>query len=222
MVYGMLERLFTEVCPACGCSSRAGFCAPCGRRFARLGQACPYCALPLPRTTCPKLTAAWHVDFLTAPFAYAAPLDHFVLKLKFHQARRLGRALGLLLAAELPAGREPVDALVPMPLHPARLRERGYNQAMEIARGVAAATELALLHRGIRRVRATTPQTGSDAAHRRWNVAGAFAVERPLAGLRLAVIDDVVTTGATINALARELKSAGAAAVVGWAVARTP
>jgi ComF family protein len=216
----VLAHLFAEICPACGGSSGAGFCGVCGFEPRRLAPACRICGLPQPVASCPK-NADWSLDFLVAPFAYAPPLDRFVIALKYHGARPLGRALGLLLVAEL-AERHSVDALVPMPLHPHRLRTRGYNQAAEIARPIARALKAPLLVRGIRRTRPTPPQTGSSAELRRRNVANAFAVPRDVAGLRLAIIDDVVTTGATANALATALRDAGAASVGVWAVARTP
>ena len=155
----MLARLFSEICPACGGSSSAGFCGACGFEPRRLAPACRICGLPNPVSSCPK-NADWLLDFLLAPFVYAPPLDRFVIALKYHGARSVGRALGLLLVAEI-LEHHAVDALVPMPLHAHRLRERGYNQAMEIARPIARALKTPLLIRGIRRSRFTTPQTGS-------------------------------------------------------------
>jgi len=160
------------------------------------------------------------VNAVIAPFVYAAPLDHYVRELKYRGARKLGRAFGLLLAARVaPAARE-VDAVLPMPLHARRLRERGYNQATEIARAVARLSRLPLLH-GARRIRASPTQTSLDARERYANCAGAFAVPARLTGRRIAIVDDVITTGATVNALAEALLAAGAARVEAWAVART-
>jgi predicted amidophosphoribosyltransferase len=102
------------------------------------------------------------------------------------------------------------------------LRERGYNQAFEIARTVGAALGVPVLTRGIVRRDAGRTQIGRGAAERHASVRAAFAVERDCAGLNLAVVDDVITTGATINALAQVLVAAGAARVDAWAVARTP
>jgi ComF family protein len=151
---------------------------------------------------------------------YAPPLDGYVRALKYRGARNLGRALGLLLAAALYGG--DVDALVPVPLHPRRLRERGYNQSVEIARPVSRALRLPLLLSRIDRRSAQVPQAGRTAAERLRNVAAAFAVGRDVAGRRIAIVDDVITTGATVNALASALLAAGAASCVAWAVARTP
>jgi ComF family protein len=164
---------------------------------------------------------AWDVDAVVAPFSYARPLDHYLQALKYRRARALGRALALLLVPELPAlGR--VDALAAVPLHRTRLHERGYNQAQEIARVLARALGIPALTCGIGRGVATPAQAGQGARERRRGVARAFRVARDLTGRCIAIVDDVVTTGATVNALAAELKAAGAARCVVIAVARTP
>lgn len=114
-----------------------------------------------------------------------------------------------------------IDALIAVPLHARRLRERGYNQAFEIARPVARALGLPLLAAGIVRTRSVDPQAQLAAHERVANMRGAFRVRLRLAGRRIALIDDVITTGATLNSLAEALERAGAEHVEGWAVART-
>jgi ComF family protein len=164
---------------------------------------------------------AWDVDAVVAPFSYAPPLDHYLHALKYRRARALGRAFALLLAEELATlGR--VDALVAVPLHRTRLHERGYNQAQEIARVLARALGVPALGAGIARRVATPAQAGQGARERRRSVSRAFRAARDLAGRCVAIVDDVVTTGATVNALAAELKAAGAARCIVIAVARTP
>jgi ComF family protein len=163
---------------------------------------------------------AWDVDAVVAPFSYAPPLDHYLQAFKYGGARALGRAFALLLEPELKTlGR--VDAVAAVPLHRARFHERGYNQAQEIARVLARILRVPTFDRGIARRVATPAQAGQGARERRLGVARAFRVTRSVAGLRVAIVDDVVTTGATINALAAELKAAGAARCVAIAVART-
>ncbi len=152
------------------------------------------------------------------PLAWAFPVDRLVARFKYSGALFHGRLLGALLA-EAVAERE-VDALVPVPLHPERLAERGYNQASEIARPVGRCLGVPVRTDLCRRVRATPPQTGLPAGDRRGNVAGAFAAHGSCEGLHLAVVDDVLTTGATAAGLARCLYRAGADAVQVWAVAR--
>jgi ComF family protein len=217
----MLHGLFAESCPACAGSSVAGFCDGCGGDLARVPDPCRGCGLPQPVVHCPRRQGRWLVASIVAPFAYAAPLDGYLHALKYREARNLGRALALLVAADLRRETAGVDALVPVPLHGKRLRERGYNQAVEIARTLASELRLPSLLRGIRRARSGTPQSVQKAVQRRAGMVGAFAIDRDLRGARLAIVDDVITTGATVNALAAELLDAGAAEVRAWAVART-
>jgi ComF family protein len=217
----MLGRLFFEVCPGCAEASPAGLCAVCRAALRRVADACERCGLGRPVVSCPRRGRAWHVERVLAPFVYAAPLDGYVHALKYRGARRLGRTLALALVDDLRDAARAVDALVPVPLHARRLRERGFNQAAEIARTLGRALERPVLLSGIRRRGTQAAQTGRGRADRLENVASAFVVERDLAGARLAIVDDVVTTGATANALAAVLRGAGAARCEVWAVART-
>jgi ComF family protein len=217
----MWDALFVESCPACGGASRHGFCAVCALTFARVRRACPRCGLATPVSRCPLQGAHWSVDAVVAPFDYAPPLEHYVHALKYRGVRSLGRAFALLLAPALTSVRAGIDALVPVPLHRTRRCERGYNQAREIAWPLARELKVPLLERGIERGVASSAQTGQSARQRRASVARAFRVSRDLRGQRIAIIDDVVTTGATINALASELAAAGARSCLVFAVART-
>lgn len=222
MVYGILGRLFVESCLGCAEPSAGGLCGVCAAELARVHDACRRCGLAQPVARCPRRDVSWEVDSVVAPFCYAPPLDHYLHALKYRGARHFGRALGLTLAPALAAARGGVDVLVAVPLHRARLLERGYNQAQEIAATLARVLELPALERGIARHTEAPAQTGRGAAQRRAAVARVFRVRRNLAGLRIGIVDDVVTTGATVNALAAELRAAGAARCVAFAVARTP
>jgi ComF family protein len=221
MVYGWLAQAFVERCPACDGPTRAGFCAACASSFVLVRDACRRCGLALPVQHCPRLTARWHVDAVVAPYEYAAPLDDYIQAFKYRNERALGRALALLVApAARAAGGRP-DVLVAVPLHRSRLLERGYNQAQELARQLGRELDLPVLTRGVARRSADRSQTRQGARARRSSVAGAFDVRRPLTSQRIAIVDDVITTGATVNAFAAALRAAGAAECVAWAVART-
>jgi ComF family protein len=151
-----------------------------------------------------------------------APLALAVQVLKYARRRALADALGQLLAERYPFA--PTAVLVPVPLHISRLRERGFNQAVLLARRLGRARGLAVVSRALVRTRATHAQPGLTAAARRTNLAGAFAL-RPgtvVAGLELVLIDDVLTTGATADACARVLSAAGAARVDVYTVGRAP
>ena len=222
MVYGLLEKLFVESCPACGGASARGFCAVCAAQFTRVPIPCRRCGLAQPVAQCPRTQMTWEVDAVVAPFSYGPPLDHYLHALKYRGARSLGRAFALALAPALQSALGGIDALAAVPLHRARRIERGFNQAQEIARTLARALRVPALERGITRRAATAAQTRLSARERRAGVGRLFRVERDLTGRQIAIVDDVVTTGATANALAAELKAAGAARCVVLAVARTP
>jgi ComF family protein len=162
-----------------------------------------------------------HYDASCAAFVYAYPVDGLIHALKYGGQL----ALAGLFAHKLyqcigkAAG---VDLIVPLPLHPERLAERGFNQAAEIAKSLSRLTGTAMDVQLGRRVRNTAPQTALPWRARAANMRQAFACEQDLSGLRVAVVDDVMTTGATLDEFARTLKRSGAARVENWVVARTP
>jgi ComF family protein len=198
-----------------------GFCCACRGDFLRVVDACDRCGLPRPCAPCPARERSWRLAAVRAPFAYVPPLSRFLHELKYRRRRSLGAALGKLLADDLLGIPCRADAIVAVPMHPRRLRARTFNQADEIARPVARLLGLPMLVRGLRRHQHTQSQTTLDRRARIRALAEAFAVERELDGMRIAVIDDVVTTGATVNALAAALAAAGARSTEAWALART-
>jgi ComF family protein len=221
-VYGRLSRrLLPEQCPRCLGATTSGFCAPCRGDFVALADACDRCGLPHGGAVCPAGADRWCVERVLAPYAYREPLLGQLQAFKYAGRRGLGRALGLLLVEAARPLAPSIDALVPVPLHARRLRERGYNQADELAKTLARPLGACVLARGISRRIRTSPQTSLAPSARHANLAGAFAVTRDLEGLRLGIVDDVITTGATVNALAAALVAAGAARVIALAIART-
>lgn len=227
----LLDRLYPPTCVLCGAPGEAGLdlCPGCRVDLPHNSPACPRCALPLPQgqgggTLCgpcqrrPPPFAASH-----AAFRYEDPVPALVAGAKFHARFNLTRLLGQCLAqALLEQGAERPGLIIPVPLHRVRLRERGYNQALEIAREVSAA--LAIPIDGATCVRAwpTSAQVGLDDRERRRNVRGAFAVLGVPAAPHVTLLDDVVTTGSTVAELTRVLRRAGVERVDVWAVARTP
>jgi ComF family protein len=187
----------------------------------QLGKArCSICALPLGSgALCGEcLHRTPFYDSVTAAFAYAFPVDALIHAFKYRGNLYLAPVLANLLAAEIT---DKPDLIVAMPLSDSRLRERGFNQAHELARHLAARIGVPLLGRGCRKVANTSPQASLPWAERARNVRGAFVCDASLTGRNVAVVDDVMTTGATLNELARNLKRAGASRVTGWIVART-
>lgn len=155
------------------------------------------------------------------PFHYAYPIDFLIRSLKFHGERAHARVLGTLLAQTFRTLRHPPpDLIVPIPLHLQRYRTRGFNQAHEIARYAAACLRIPVDTGHLVRRTPTLEQSGLSLPQRRRNVRGAFEVVRPLRAMRVALIDDVLTTGSTALAAAHALIAAGVTEVELWAVAR--
>ena len=220
--------LFPGHCRLCGSATRAGpdLCQSCRCDLPWLDTACEQCAHPLHASHahalcghCQKQPPAF--DRTTALFHYRPPVDHLIKRFKFAEELQAGSLLSGLLAARLAArDAELPELLLPVPLHPARLRSRGFNQATEIARHVGRKLEIALDYRLCRRRRNTRAQSLLSPNARRLNLRNAFAVRRPLEALHVAIIDDVMTTGHTGNELARTIKQAGATRVEVWVIAR--
>jgi len=207
---------FGGSCFLCRGSARDVLCKDCNAELPRLDQPlCPRCALASPRgETCGRCLADRPpYDATVAALAYEFPTDVLVHALKF----RGELALAPFLAAILFQNLKDADFIVPVPLSAQRLRERGYNQAVEIARGTGRPVELELCTKQ----RNTAHQTDLPWSERQRNVRGAFRCARRIDGKTVAVVDDVMTTGATLAEIAATLKAAGAARVVNWVVART-
>jgi ComF family protein len=217
-------------------------CLHCQRDLPWIEQACGRCGLPVTAgeyaappapgdfapgcAQCRDRKLPYRRCF--APCGYEFPLARLIQALKYEGALAHGRVLGTLLAraasrlgGPCAGDRRSIDAVVPMPLHVDRLVERGYNQSWEIARFTAAELGLPCLPQSLRRVRGTRPQVGLPREQRLANVRGAFqALPRDVAGRRIVLLDDVVTTGSTVAAAAQSLVDAGARSVDVWCVAR--
>ena len=223
-----------SLCAVCHGWGTRRVCADCARRFAAVVPRCAGCALQVPAgvTRCGAcLSDPLPFERSVAAVDYAYPWDSLITHFKFHGALDLAPALAHRLAdavsrSDAQSSREPPPLLLPVPLSDARLCERGYNQAWELARRVARLLRCPADARLLLRVRDTPHQLAFPPAERAGNVRAAFAVEprrsAELRGRSVALIDDVMTTGATAAEIARVLLQAGAARVQVWAVARTP
>jgi len=221
--------IYPPTCVLCGAPGDDGLdlCAGCRGDLPMIGACCPRCALPLPAPAAGPCGACQRhpppFAVCRAAFRYEDPLPALIGGLKFRDRFNLIRLLATLLAETLAGLDDPrPDALVPVPLHPRRLRERGYNQSLELARVIGRRLDLPVDARCCNRVRATPPQAALDQKSRRRNIRGAFAAGGDLGGRHVAVIDDVVTTGSTVGELARTLRRAGCRRVDVWTLARTP
>lgn len=227
--------LLPPACILCRQSGQPGrdLCAACESGLPRLLHPCLRCALPLPPGiqgealcgTCQVLPPP-QVRLL-APFSYSPPLPVLVSAFKYHHRLVNGKELAAeacrYIAQHYRLSRLP-DLMVPVPLHQGRLRERSYNQSLEIARWLSGPLQITIRHDLVYRRRETPQQAGLSAAARRQNLRGAFRMSENTSfepGQVVAIVDDVVTTGTTIGELARVLLRHGAAEVHVWALART-
>jgi len=231
----LARALLPCCCALCGELARDPVCAPCTLRHAgRGGPRCPRCANPLGSDepagqACGACIADEPAfDATVVAVDYAAPLDGLVLGLKFGARLPLAPWFGHLLrdAVLAQTGWPLPDLLCPVPLGPRRLGERGFNQALEIARPLAGALGIALQPRLATRAIETPAQSGVAPRERAGNIRGAFELATGMAelvqGRHVGVVDDVMTSGHTLNELAATLKAAGAARVSNLVFARTP
>ena len=237
MVARMVDKLWGEIleslapsrCNWCGRSTPQGHaaCGACSDALPWNAHACRACGIPLPPgredgacvdclRECPPQDRSW------AAFRYEAPVAQAIVALKFHGRLMPAHVIGRLMAQRLAQRAEPLpQLLIPVPLSTPRLRRRGYNQALELARALTGVLGVRLAAGAAWRTRETREQTRLDAAQRRRNVRGAFAVDAgAVRGRHVALLDDVITTGATVAELARVVRAAGAARIEAWAAAR--
>lgn len=215
------------VCALCGAAAElpSGLCRGCRQDLPSGGHGCRRCALPLAGgDLCGRcLQRPPPFDRVVAPFVYRPPMDTLIHGAKYHRRLSDARSLGVLLAEHVAdACTDPPELIVPVPLHGRRLRERGYNQALEIARPAARRLGVRLDAGCCVRTRATSPQARLDGPARRRNIAGAFAVTRVPQVSHVAVVDDVMTTGGTAAELAEVLIRAGVVRIDIWVCARAP
>lgn len=232
-------------CLGCGEHGPPGrdLCQSCEAALPRIRIACVTCGLPLSasaagadadaddasaagdlhcnscRRTPPPLTR------VVAPFLYAPPFDRWLPRFKFHRDLAAGRLLSQLMIEACADAPRP-DAIIPIPLHRTRLRSRGYDQALELAKPLAEGLSIPLRGDLLTRRRATSAQSSLHAVDRRRNLRGAFAIAQAAGRFRLpahvALVDDVMTTGATLHAAAQALKDAGVVRIDAWTCARAP
>jgi len=232
----LLDLVYPPRCAGCGAplpDHRELLCWECWAAFSATGKPrCPLCSCPLDGPSgeggtdspeCPNC-AEWVPTFdrLLVLSPFEGPVQQAVHAFKFKQYRRLAQELGrrIALCEDLSPGLSELDVLIPVPLHPARQRERGYNQSLLLAQGISIVMGIPIENNILKRSRATSQQATLTAGERQANLRGAFQTRGDLPpDLHLGVVDDVVTTGATLNACAAALKGAGARSVTGVAVA---
>jgi ComF family protein len=241
-VQRILQWIYPPRCVLCGGKGikkrhlAVDVCGHCSARMPDNLPACSRCALPLPSDLshssniicgrCQKKSPAF--DYSVSLFRYEQPIIWLIKQLKFRERLPHARLLGDMLADRLTQmfeqnsmgnGHLP-ECILPVPLHKNRITSRGFNQSIELAKSVARKTGLPLELNLIERVRETESQTGLDAGQRRKNLQGAFKMTSSTGYRHVAIVDDVVTTGSTVNELAKVLKRAGVKRVDVWSIAR--
>jgi len=213
------------------CSSHeggeTGLCKPCLQSLPwHIAPQCPQCGLLSDGLICGScLNAPPSFDATHALFSYDYPLDRLLQHYKYRESLHLADTFASLFISKLAGASislaQKPDLIIPMPMHGERLKQRGFNQALEIARLISKATEIKLDYTACQRTRLTPPQASLPLKERIKNIRGVFKCEKNLQGLNIALVDDVMTTGASLNELAKTLKQAGAAHVECWVIART-
>jgi len=213
-----------QPCVLCGSMSRDGlWCAFCDSALPCLEAAhCPSCALPTPSGEicgqCLKRPPLF--AHTTAVFGYVFPLDKLIQTMKYGEQLALAHAFAKKLVCRIDKNSLP-DCVIPMPLHPNKLRIRGFNQSQLLAAKIAREFDLELLPNVCRRVRDTPSQSALPWKERKKNMRDAFCCDVDLTGKHVALVDDVLTTGASLNALAEAVLKCGAIEISAWVVART-
>lgn len=231
-IRSIVDWLLPKTCILCNdyTQNTPPLCNSCELDLPILPQSCQQCAQFLRFTsqnelicgTCLSHAPAFNLTH--ALFPYEPPIRQLITRLKFHGELYYARALGQLMKQRIQTSwyiNKPFpNLIIPIPLHSKRLRERGFNQALEIAKPIAEALSIPIDYQGVTRKKATTAQSGLPADLRKRNIANAFSVSRDYTGLTIALVDDVMTTGLTVRECARLLKKHGAARIEVWCCAR--
>ena len=220
------DAIFPNYCPAClSAVSGTGLCHNCLSSLASLGPSCRICLAPIEqpeKNVCVRCAAGVPFDRVIALTRYMPPLSDLICRLKYRRQIYLAKVLGTLLAIHIKKHcRTLPELLVTVPLHKQRIRQRGFNQAVEIARTVVAQLDLKADYQCVEKTKATPLQTTLNARQRRRNLKGAFRLRYPVHAKSVVVLDDVMTTGTTVSEIASLLKANGVSRVEVWTLART-
>lgn len=220
-----------ENCFLCAASQTKnhGLCQACLNDLPWLpANSCPQCGLSSSGQVCGScLSTPPFFDTTHAVFLYQYPIDAMIQRYKYGNTLSLSHTFGQLLSEKISliSSCKDIDLIIPMPMHPTRLKQRGFNQALEIAKILDKAlnqnAKTKLDYKCTTRQTLTPPQASLPLKERVKNIKGAFKVNVNLSGKRIAIVDDVMTTGASLNELAKTLKQAGATHVECWVIART-
>lgn len=223
----ILYALLPGTCLLCDAKTNRtmDLCIDCENELPWLDNVCSICSHPLPQGefVCGKCVVATPLySRCHSAFIYQYPVDKLILNFKQHRNLLTGNLLATLLVNSLSPSHRPPDLLIPMPLHKRALKARGFNQSAEIARVLSKRLKIPMELKLCSRVIDTVEQKSLSVADRIRNIKGAFSLEQGLSGERVGIVDDVVTTGASVNELTRIIMANGARSVEVYCLARTP
>lgn len=227
----MISNIFTtprfparcELCGQCG-DYLDCICPACLTDLPAVGACCERCGMRLPQAAsyCGKcLGDPFLADRTVTAYEYRYPVDVLIKVMKYQQCLRVAFPMARALASRIMSGADPLpEVMIPVPLHPRRLYRRGFNQSYEICRRLYEYTHVPVDNRCVLRTRHTSPMFDLSLTQRRENITGAFQLARPLSYRSVAIVDDVITSGATVAELSRLLRQAGVDFISCWALAR--
>lgn len=225
----MLNSFLKQTCVLCANheGGKLGLCGVCLQDLPwHASPQCPQCGLLSDGLVCGScLNASPSFDATHVLFTYDYPLDRLLQHYKYKESLHLANTFASLFIDKKLSKRlntnPKIDRIVPMPMHDTRLKQRGSNQALEITRLISKHMQIKLDYTSCQRTKLTPPQASLPLKERIKNIRGVFHCQQDLQGLNIAIVDDVMTTGASLNELAKTLKQAGAAHVECWVIART-
>ena len=209
-------------------SKQQDLCDSCALSLPWIKKACTRCALPLPDDSSESLLCGRCLkkkpffDDSLSLFSFEKEIIGLMHQLKFHDKLSVSRLFGQCLVSAAEQSQDKPDCLLPVPLFEKRLKQRGFNQSIEVCRALEKSWNIPLETKAVKRVRETQSQTGLNAKQRRKNIKSAFEVQGEIHQQHIAIVDDVVTTGSTANELARVLKRHGVKRVSVYSIARAP
>jgi len=234
LIYNCIEKLqsvlFSPTCILCGqlTHTTASLCPECTTELPYNKQCCSCCSIPLDQKTQKKLLCGacqkqpLSYQYSQIPLIYKKPINRFIQNFKFNNDFVTGKILCDIFESRLPnVSKIKPQALVPVPLHPSRIRLRGYNQALWLANRLSKFTGIKVDNNLIKRIKKTSPQQELKSKQRRTNLKDAFQLNKTIHYKSIAIIDDVVTTGTTVSEIAKLFKKEGVAQIEVWALART-
>ncbi len=219
----LYSNLTATHCLLCGeIGENDSLCVDCINELPKLGKSCPRCASPLSHSLlcgrCLHQPPQQNSSF--SLFEYKSPIDRLIADFKYNDKLFLSRFFAVQMAAKLKTRPLP-QLLIPIPLHPRRLRERGYNQSLELAKQLSKQLSIPVCSKSVIRIKDSQPQTSLPYKERAKNIQRAFKVVNTMLPTHIALIDDVLTTGHTANSAAKIIRQAGVNNIEVWTIART-